>query len=42
MQDAAAASAEIEKQQQSKQQDALETVNQVKSGLWELWQQVRQ
>lgn len=40
MQDAAAASAEVQKQQQSKQQGALDSVSQLKSDLWELWQQV--
>ena len=42
VQDATAASADLEKQRQSKQQDALDRVSQVKSDLWELWQQVSQ
>lgn len=40
VQDAAAASAEVQKQQQSKQQAALDTVSELKSDLWQLWQQV--
>lgn len=40
VQDAAAASAEVQTQQQSKQQAALNTVSELKSDLWQLWQQV--